>query len=70
MTKKHFDAFAAEIRLDMLNAEYCEESSSRAVFRVVAQSKFEMVCRVAYRFNSKFDKTNFIKACQPVGINS
>lgn len=51
MTRKHFEAFAAEIRL-IPDAE-ARQHAIRAAIRAFRQ------------FNGKFDESRFARACQP-----
>jgi len=59
MTKKHFIAFAKQIKGDF---EACkpidyQEARSRAI------SRADLICKIASQFNSNFDEFRFRAAC-------
>ena len=63
MTKKHFEAFAAEIKAISMDHPTMPPGQKVALARVLAG----VVERVANKFNPNFDRVKFRKAC---GLNS
>jgi len=56
MTKKHFEAFAREIKRQ-------KQQSSSNETHLMCLSQFVLVCNIAKQFNSGFDTNRFLKAC-------
>lgn len=55
MSKKHFIAFAQDIKENLIKNDIGSQDLARA--------KFNMICRIAKKFNLKFNETKFRDAC-------
>lgn len=61
MTKKHFIALAAEIKRKFsLDRPWLDVDEA---CRMAAIDAADIICKVAYEFNPRFDETRFRRAC-------
>ena len=59
ITKKHFDAFAKEIKNQLENGIRGDAIGDKETCECMA----DLVCRIAKQFNPNFDEIRFRKAC-------